>query len=228
MAQALRRADTKVQHSVRRASFEADMFPHLDTLWTTALWLTMRSSLAEKLVLTTVTRAYPEWHVPDDRVGDKTRLFRMLTREFFGCGKQRRRWDQLGALSENVRSTADFGWRIPPGTVSAIEYSQLPHLSVISDVSVRGAIARLRPQSRLIMLLLFRERFSYSDIAYITDLSRDSVGTILSRLRTVVLRAVCENNVPFILPQDTPAVTAVTTCGGREDGGGTVMRYCKE
>jgi RNA polymerase sigma-70 factor, ECF subfamily len=225
MAQALRHADITEQHSVRRAKFEADTFPHLDALWTTALWLTRRSSLAENLVLTTITRAYREWHVPDDRVGDKSRLFRMLTREFFGCGKRRRRWGQSGALSENIMTTAGSVWRIPRGPVSAIELLQLPLLNEISDVSVKGAIARLRPRSRLIMLLFFRERFSYSEITYITDLSRDSVRTILSRLRAVVLRAVCENNVPFILPQDTPAGS---TFGSREDGGGTIMRYCKE
>ena len=205
----------KQERSVRRERFENETFPHLDAVWKTALWLTKRRTAAEKLVLGTMIRAYREWHVPDDRVGDKVRLLRVLTREFFGYGKQRRRWDQPGALSENVRSSAGSGRRIPPGPVSTIEHSQLPPLSEISDVFVKGAIARLRPRSRLIMLLLFRERFSYSDIAYILDLSRDSVRTILARLRAVVLRVVRENYVPFILPQNTPAGS---TFGGGEDG----------
>ena len=215
----------KQERSLLRERFENDTFPHLDAVRRTALWLTMRGIAAEKLVLETMMRAYREWHVPDDRVGDTARLLRMLTREFFGCGKQRRRWNQPGALSENVSPTAGSGWRIPPSPVSAIEHSQLPLLSVISDVSVKGAIARLRPRSRLIMLMLFRERFSYSEITYIMDLSRDSVRTILTRLRTVILRAVCENNVPFILPHDTPAGS---TFGSRENGAGSVVRYCKE
>jgi DNA-directed RNA polymerase specialized sigma24 family protein len=194
MPQALRSGDMKKKQSVRRERFENNTFPHLDALWMTALWLTMRDSLAEKLVLKTMTRAYLEWQDSGDLVNNKARLFRILTREFFSSGKRRHQWHQPGKyLSENIRTTTSSERRFPQDATSAIEPSHLPLLTGVSDVPVKGAIARLRPRSRLIMILLFRERFSYADIAFITDLSRNSVRTILTRLRAVITSYVLAN-----------------------------------
>ncbi len=221
--------------SARRKTNELRTLAHFETLWRTALWLTLRKSLAENLVLRTMTRGYQERHDSDELVSERVRLFRILTREFFGRGKQRRRWDPPGSLSENRKSTARSEWRIPLGSNTAIEHAQLLQLNMLSDYLLKGAIARLRPRSRLIMILLFRERFSYADIAYIMDISRNSVKTILTRLRAAILSNVLENvedfgnqgdshsafptnsaqsdrdpkraflHVPFIFPQESPA-----------------------
>lgn len=179
--------DMKEKQSQRRASFEADALPHLNALWRTALWLTMRGSAAEELVLKTMTRAYVEWQGHSDLIGSKARLFRTLTREFFGFGRQKQKQQQSPPFhSEHLTTTAGFERRNPPATIAASGHSQLPPLAGISHVAVKGAIARLRPHSRLMLILLFRERCSYADIAYITDLRENSVKTILTRLRCFI------------------------------------------
>lgn len=198
----------KEQQSGRRASFEADTFPHLDAVWRTALWLTMRSSLAENLALKSMTRAYQEWQNSGDLVSSKARLFRILTREFFGFGKQKQRWRQSTPfLSENIRTTADPEGRNPQTTMTAIRHSQLPLLPGISHVAVKGAIAHLRPHSRLLLMLLYRERFSYVDIVYITDQSENTIKAMLSRLRRLIPgyileTAACVTQIPESQPID--------------------------
>jgi hypothetical protein len=99
----------------------------------------------------------------------------------------------------------------------------------------------------MIVILSFRERFSYADIAYVMDLSRNSVRTILTRLRTVILRHILENAnylkeevnsksafraggaesdrdhkkvclyLPFMFPQEVPSTSALD-CWENEGG----------
>ncbi len=183
----LRSEGLKTERSARRKVFEKDTSPHVDALWRTALWLTLRGSLAENLILKTMTRAYQEWQDSEDLVNSKARLFRTLTREFFGFGKHKRHCQPSSAfLSENIRTIADPQGRNPQVTTAAIGYSQLPLLADTSQVAVKGAIARLRPRSRLMLILLLRERYSYADIAYITDIRESSVKAILTRLRRLI------------------------------------------
>ena len=243
MAQALSDRDMRREPSVRRERFEKDAFPCLESLWRTALWLTMRCSLAEHLVLTTMTQAYCEWHVPtdrvNDRVSDKTKLFRILTREFFGCGEQRHQMDQSEQYpSENSWLTTEYRRDRKQNRISTITPIQMLMLTAISDVPVKAAIARLRPHSRLMLILLYREWFSYLDIGYITDLPMPSVKNILTRLRRLLPRYILEiagcfseatdsppevgthvgefarnhqrvyPNMPFIFPADSPTVSA--------------------
>ncbi len=172
--------------SAQRERFEEDTFPHLEALWRAALWLTMRRSFAEELVLKTMTRTYRSWHGSVGTVGTKARLFRILTREFFDADNRRHQagWflpEQCGTAA----NTDDGGPQYP---VASIDRQELLLLTKIPDVSVKQAIARLRPQSRLIMMLHWYERFSYTDIAYITDLRKDSVKSILSRVRRLIPR----------------------------------------
>ncbi len=185
------------RRSVRRKTFEKDTFLHLDALCRTATWLTMRQSLVENLVLRTMTRAYRLWHKPADPVRGKARLFRILIRSFFGANPQVHKPGRY--LSENL----GFAELMEEGngyhSKASIGHQQLPLLMMAPDASVMGTIARLRPQSRLMMILLFRERFSYADIAYVTDLDESSVRSILTRLRRLV---------PLYLLKRTKAHTA--------------------
>jgi DNA-directed RNA polymerase specialized sigma24 family protein len=198
-----------------------------------------------------MTRAYREWRDSGESVSSKARLFRILTREFFGFGaqKQRRRHSK-SFHSEDIKVEAGREGGNPQNRMAAIRLSQLPLLTGISSVAVKGAIARLRPHSRLALILLYRERFSYADIAYIMDLSRDSVRTILSRLRRllpgyILETAACvtettesqpidgehggafdrlpsETSIKFssVLPREVPTNTAAESW---EDDGGAVV-----
>jgi DNA-directed RNA polymerase specialized sigma24 family protein len=172
------------RRSVRRQTFETDTFLHLDALYRTAVCLTMRRSLADDLVLSTMRRAYRSWHKPADAVSDKARLFRILARSFFEANPQIHKPGRY--LSESLGSAALMEEGNGHHNKASIGHQQLPLLMMAPDVSVMGTIARLRPHSRLMMILLFREQFSYADIAYVTDLDENVVRSILTRLRRLV------------------------------------------
>jgi len=211
----LRNEDRRTGNSARREIFERDLSVYLEAIWKTALWLTMRRSLAEALVIKTMTRAYHEWQDPIDSVNGKARLFRILTREFFGFGNRKHSSGLRLFLSESIKVTAGSQGRSPQNTISTIEHTQLSLLTGISGVSVKGAIARLKPHSRLMLILLYRERFSYSDIAYITDLPMDSVKTILTRLRRLIPGYILEN--AGCLKETADSQPALGAYGGESD-----------
>lgn len=196
----------------RREQFEESVFPHLEALRKTALWLTMRRSLAEDLVLNTTRRAYREDRGSGEPVSVRVRLFKILTREFFGFGRQRDQWNQfLPFRSENIRTTKNPDRQSSPITMPAVEHSHLSILSRIPGVLVKGAIARLRPHSRLMLLLLYGERFSYAEIGYITDLPRNSVRAVLTRLRRQLPENILEFAGHFNGTVDTQPVAGTDT-----------------
>ena len=194
MAKALRNGDMKQKRSVRRERFVNDTFPHVETLWRIARWLTIHDSLAEDLVVNTMARAYVEWSYFVDPIGNKNWLFKVLTREFLGTGKERhKRYNPGQYLSENIRVTADPGAANPRNTASTFEQLKQRLANGSSEESVRGIIVRIRPQPRLILSLLHIGEFSYTDIAYITDLSRNSVRVILARVRKLISQRMLEH-----------------------------------
>ncbi len=172
--------------STQREGFEEDTLPHLETLWRAAHWLTMRKSCAEDLVLRAMTRAYRTWHASTDTVSTKARLFRILCMEFDHADYPGYQPDR--SLLENGKSAPDDGNGNGRHSFVSIKPEELPVLLLNSDVSVKGALAGLSVQSRFILILRMRERFSYEDISYITGLHRDSVKSILERFRRVIPR----------------------------------------
>ena len=169
--------------SARRARFESDALPHLELLWGAALWLTMRLSHAEDLVIDAMTQAYHSWEDSDQAVGSEVRLLRFLIRAFFATGGRPHRPGRfLPEPHLTAENACDSAQPYPP----PLTRRQQVLLTEMSSVSVRQVIAHLRVESRLIMVLLSHKRFSYADIAYITDLSENSVRVILGRLRKTI------------------------------------------
>lgn len=191
----------------RREKFERDTFPHVEALQASALWLTMRWTNAEALVLKTMTKAYRSWHNSPDRSSDKARLFRILVREVSGLGY--RRFQNRGYLPENGETAANKDNGHGHHQSESIDRRELSQLTGIPGIYVRAAIARLRPLSRLIMTLLFRERFSHADIGYITDLRDDSVKSILSRLRRLIPRYLLQHAESPVAWRVSPAAFKV-------------------
>lgn len=181
--------------SARREEFEAVALPHVEALWRTALWLTMKRTSAEELVVRTMTQAYRTWDDSHDAAGNKAFLFRILVRKFSKIGKRKNR--PGGFLFENGNGAPNPRNGGRQSAAGSIDEGELWRLTWIPAPIIRGAIARLRPQSRLIMLLLLRERFSYADIAYITDLPRESIKSILVRLRRLIPRFLADQVDPL-------------------------------
>jgi len=178
--------------SVQRKRFEEDTLPHVEVLWRAALWLTMRWSYAEDLMLRAMTQAYRSWHGPADKFGCKARLFRVLVREFYDNGNRRHQTGRCLSQPGRNAEYADDGGRPYKGV--SIDRGGLLLLTGMSDSSVRGAIARLRTSSRLITILMMREGFSYADIAYITDIRANSVKSIVGRLHRLIPQYLVQNS----------------------------------
>lgn len=193
----------EIVKSGQRERFEEDTFAHLEALWRTALRLTVRTSLAEDLVLKTIAEAYRTWHVSGDTVGSKARLFRILAREFSNNGYRSHQPDRF--LPENCSSAGNTDDRGRHSLGASFSHQELVVLSSVPEASVIGAIAHLRPQSRLVLILLMCEQFSYADIAYVADLRENAVRSILSRLRRLIPRYLVRNANPIVTAVDNRA-----------------------
>ncbi|MCB2229865.1 hypothetical protein KQH82_04050 [bacterium] len=112
------------------------------------------------------------------------------------------------------------GWN-PHITMSSLEHSQLRTLVEVPGMFVKGSIAHLNPYSRLMLVLLYCEQFTYEDIGYITDLPGTSVRAILTRLRIRIPRYILEfaRNVNRI---DHPQPVGRTNVGEVDRGRRTV------
>ena len=172
--------------SIERIHFEEEALPYLAELLSSAQWLTMRSSHAEELVSGTMAHAYRNWNLTEEPVSIKARLFRALFKTFSDSDlrshkapwltPKRRRHDDLEDSVLLQAQDSDLG------------RPELNLLQTVPTVTVRDAVSRLSVRSRFIMLLLFREQFSYAEIGYITGLRLDSMRAILGRLRRLVPR----------------------------------------
>lgn len=164
-----------------RESFEAEFNRHFESLLDIALWLTKRRSAAEQLLLNTATQAYRAWPKTDHASSPRVWLLGILTRMYFAGHSTRQ---LLGPASRREAPTraANKPDRIPHRT-PPLSASELAALIALPDASVKGAVARLSSRSRLLLLLLFRERCSYTDIAHITTLSEGEVRSRLGSLR---------------------------------------------
>ncbi len=205
--------------SDHRRRFEKDTLPHLDSLWRTALWLTKRRSSAENLVLKTMTQAYRSWPGSNCTIGSRQRLFRLLTTRFFDAGNARRRPGRF--LREHFTMAADSGEGDLRSSAALIGREQLMPITTIPGIYVRSTVSRLRPLSRLVMLLFLHEQFSRAEIAYITDLQKDSVKAILGRLRRLIPRYLVRHVNSFVTVEGNHATLPVpqsqsgdARCGG--------------
>lgn len=172
--------------SIEREKFESETLPHLEALMRTALWLTMHGSRAETLIVETVLQEYPIWPTYDSAVDAKVRLFRSLARRFFQHGSLHHQSNT--PVIERRPTEPDAVGGAWPDQSNTCDRQQLDRLDGIPNVAFKGAIARLTPQPRLMVLLRWRESFTYDEIAYVTDLSEQTVKTILSRLRQLIPR----------------------------------------
>ncbi len=169
---------------IRVDEFKAQALPHIGTLWSTALWLTMRRSGAEDLAAKTMLLAYGTWHDVADRSSSKARLLRIMFTKFL---------DAVPGVNRPEQYVHEYGLPGEPAAIydtgatrTSIDSSEVKLLADIPDMYVRAAIARLRPVPRLIVLLHFGERLSYDDIAYITGLPRASVKSTLNKARRLI------------------------------------------
>ena len=161
---------------------DADAFEELarevaPRLYRLAVHLTGRAEEAEDLVQETLVRALPALKRFEGRAKLSTYLVRALGNLWKNRLRSRSRskivgWLKVGGHDDNDGSTA-----IDPvdPTLSAHEKMEGEDRAI----RVRKAVARLRPDRRLVLLLREVEERSYEEIAEVTEVP---IGTVRSRL----------------------------------------------
>lgn len=161
----------------RRKKFEAMTKPHLDALYRTARRMTGNAQTAEDVVQETCLKAYRG--LDGFQVGTNygAWLFRILTNT---CIDWRRRRGIGETVDLHALPDAMLGGDVGSATQDRREPDPEAHLMVAEfRRDVMGAIDRLSPELRMVVLLAVFEEYSYAEIAKAVDCP---IGTVRSRL----------------------------------------------
>jgi len=164
-------AESVLAEAEKRASFEREALPHLDSLYRVALRLTGNAAEADDLVQETMLKAYRAWHQFEKGSNAKGWLLTILRHAFINEYRRRIRHPETVDLDAIEPSSvfADVQDEDPQGTF----------FDRIVDDEVLRAIDQLPEQFRETVVLSDVEGLSYDEIARILEVP---VGTVKSRL----------------------------------------------
>jgi RNA polymerase sigma-70 factor (ECF subfamily) len=155
----------------RRAAFEREALPHLDTVYRVALRLSGDEAQAQDLSQETMLKAFRSWHQYREGTNIKAWLLTILRNTFINEYRKARRVVQQIDVSEVEPYTVFRGVQDtdPEGTF----------FEGIVDEEIVEAIDRLPDEFRETLVLSDVEGLAYAEIAQIADVP---VGTVKSRL----------------------------------------------
>lgn len=168
--------------ATRRATFEAEALPHLDSLYSAALRYTRDRTDAEDLVQDAFARAYASYHQYEPGTNLRAWLHRILHTTYISqWRKAQRRPREVAADQPSGDGEPDDGEfslfdRVAAATSRPAEAEVLEHLT---DAEVQEALQSLPESFRTAVYLADVEGFPYAEIAEIMD---SPVGTVMSRL----------------------------------------------
>jgi RNA polymerase sigma-70 factor, ECF subfamily len=172
----------------KEALFEAQMLPHLDSLYRAALSMTRNAQDADDLVQDTFVRAFQ--FIDKFQVGTNARawLFRILTNLFINRYRKSKREPEKTSYDE----MEDFFLynRLQDAYVSG--KADTPEAAVMGKVQVEAiqeAISRLPDEYRDTVILADLNELSYQEISEALDVPIGTVRSRLSRGRRLVQRA---------------------------------------
>ncbi len=165
-----------IEESPEGFDFEAEMFQHVDALYSKALKFTKNEVDAEDLVQDTYLKAYQGLDKFKKGTNARAWLFTILTNDFINKFRRKKKEREiLGGQDINVvrNNFHDF---------QAIELQQNPESRAVHhsfSEEIRTALSRLSNDFRTVVLLADLNDLSYKEIAEILDCP---VGTVMSRL----------------------------------------------
>ena len=168
------RSSTRIAEE--RKSFEAEVKPHLDTVYAAALRLTRSPSDAEDLVQDSLVRAYRFYDRFEAGTNFKAWLLRIQMNTF--VNRYRRRQRERNVFEGPMATT------VGEGAVSRASMRALTdpvgeaQRSLIAQ-EITSAFDALSEESRAMVLLADVEELSYREIA---DVVGCPIGTVMSRL----------------------------------------------
>ena len=170
------------------ALFEAQMLPHLDTLYRAALSMTRNPQDADDLVQDTFVRAFQ--FIDKYQVGTNARawLFRILTNLFINNYRRKKREPEKTSYDE----MEDFFLynRLQDAYLSG--KADTPEVAVMGKIEVEAiqeAIQRLPDEYRDTVILADMNELSYQEVSEILEVPIGTVRSRLSRGRRLVQRA---------------------------------------
>ena len=169
-------ARNKFSPEERRRKFEALAFPHLDSLYSTALRMTRHPLDAEDLVQDVYLRAYRFFDKFEEGTNFKAWIFKILTNTFINRYRKKAREPQQTEFErvEYFYTQADKERDEKYET----RYDEKRYVDLFDD-EVNAALARLSYDFRAVVILCDIEGFSYKEIAKII---KTPIGTVMSRL----------------------------------------------
>jgi len=155
----------------RRAAFEAEALPHLDTVYRVGLRLAGDETLADDLVQETMLKAFRSWHQYRPGTNVRAWLLTILRHTFINQYRQAKRRPAEVDVNE-----------IEPYTVFRDIRDTDPEGRFFADIvddEVLRAIDALPDEFRETLVLSDVEGLTYAEIADVTEVA---VGTVKSRL----------------------------------------------
>jgi RNA polymerase sigma-70 factor (ECF subfamily) len=161
---------------MERQAFEAMALEHLDAVYRLAYHLTRSPEKADELVQDVYLRALKSetWQSFEERGGGmRAWLFTIAHNAFYSdLKKQGRRPTPVGEFYEESNGELTPGDAAPAWDRATFDWDQV-------DDALKGAIERLKPEFREILLLWGVEGLKYREIAEILEVP---IGTVMSRL----------------------------------------------
>ncbi len=144
--------------------FEAEVMPHMDSLFRIAMWRLRDRSTAEDLVQETMTEALKSFHRYEAGTNAHAWLVTIMSHTESKRRRELARLDTLGDEDERIAETVAYQPPTPEG---------------LTDEEVLGALARIPSNYSRVVMLADVEDFSYKEIAAALHVP---VGTVMSRL----------------------------------------------
>ena len=161
--------------SEKRSLFEGEALPHLDSLFTTALYLTRNQEEANDLCQETILRAYRSFH--QFTIGTNCRAWLLtILHNLFRTNRSRAKPEHVSATVEEFERAieteslrASCAQANPEDIVTAQSFDQ----------SVQRALRDLPTDFQAALILVDLEDMTYKDAAGVLDIP---IGTVRSRV----------------------------------------------
>ena len=160
----------------RRRRFEAEVLPHLDAMYRTALRLTRNPSDADDLVQDSVIKAYRFFDSYETGTNVRAWLLKILTNLFFS--KHRRNSLEGTVAAMGATDPVSDGWM----GAASVSPSREPEKMVekpLLEAAVARCLEDLPEDFRTVLVLVDVEGMTYREVA---EAMGCPIGTVMSRL----------------------------------------------
>lgn len=171
--------------SEKRRLFETEVLPHLDSLFTTALYLTRNQEEANDLCQETMLRAYRSFH--QFTIGTNCRAWlQTILHNVFRTNRSRAKPEYISATSEEFERAIETESLRAPGQLANPE-AIVAQRSV--DQSVQRALRELPTDFKAALILVELEDMTYKEAASALDVPIGTVRSRVSRGRALMREA---------------------------------------